>query len=163
MLAVLNPVLVLIDHGHFQYNTVALGLTIFAIILYKKEQYFFGSVLYVLAINFKQISLYYSLTFFSFIIGKSLSSRNPYLIVSCASAVLLTQFLLLLPWLSSSADFLSLMHNIFPIHRGLYQLKVSSFWCISEPIFKYQLRFSQEFLVQLTSVVTVASSIPPMV
>jgi alpha-1,3-glucosyltransferase len=37
MLAVLNPVLVLIDHGHFQYNTVALGLTIFAIILYKKE------------------------------------------------------------------------------------------------------------------------------
>ena len=68
----MNPVLVLIDHGHFQYNTVALGLTVFAVILYKKEKYFLGSVFYVLAINFKQISLYYALTFFAFIIGKAI-------------------------------------------------------------------------------------------
>lgn len=126
---------------------MALGLTVFAIILYKKEKYFLGSVLYVLAINFKQISLYYSLIFFAFIIGKSLSNKKPQLILCCASAVLLTQSLLLVPWLSSSSDLLSVLHNVFPIHRGLYQLKVASFWCISEPFFKYQQKFSQEFLV----------------
>jgi len=90
VIAVMNPVLVMIDHGHFQYNTVALGLTIFAVILYKKEKYFLGSVLYVLAINFKQISLYYSLIFFAFIIGKSLQTRKLDLILYCGSAVVLT-------------------------------------------------------------------------
>ena len=81
----------------------------------------------------------------------------------CGCAVILSQLLLVLPWVWSYSDFESLITNIFPIHRGLYQLKVASFWCITEPIFKYQLKYSQDFLVKLTTILTLTTSIPALV
>ncbi|KAH1031632.1 hypothetical protein J1N35_043806 [Gossypium stocksii] len=49
----LNPCLILIDHGHFQYNCISLGLTIAAIAAALSQKDLVASVLYCLPLNHK--------------------------------------------------------------------------------------------------------------
>jgi alpha-1,3-glucosyltransferase len=65
-----SPLLILIDHGHFQYNCVALGLSMWAAYMCAEESLIIGSILFAVALNFKQMTLYYALAFFAFILGK---------------------------------------------------------------------------------------------
>ncbi|KAG0496657.1 hypothetical protein HPP92_001348 [Vanilla planifolia] len=51
----LNPCLILIDHGHFQYNCISLGLTLGAVAAILSGHDFIASALFSLAINHKQI------------------------------------------------------------------------------------------------------------
>lgn len=53
----LLPGLLLIDHGHFQYNGVCLALALYAILLASEDKYILGSVFFCLSLNFKQMSL----------------------------------------------------------------------------------------------------------
>jgi alpha-1,3-glucosyltransferase len=52
-LALLCPPFVLIDHGHFQYNCVLIGLTVWTVIMFEMKNVVFGSFLFAIAINFK--------------------------------------------------------------------------------------------------------------
>ena len=63
-----HPILLIIDHGHFQYNNVSLGLTIYAIYWLYKEYYCFSAIFFSLALNYKQMSLYHALVFFIYLI-----------------------------------------------------------------------------------------------
>ncbi|CAM9179196.1 unnamed protein product [Discosporangium mesarthrocarpum] len=66
-LALLQPSLVLIDHGHFQYNSVCLGLAMgaaAAVLRGGKMGGVLGSILFSLSLNFKQMALYYAPAFF---------------------------------------------------------------------------------------------------
>jgi len=63
-----SPLLILIDHGHFQYNCVMLGLILYSVILLEKRRIYFGSILYVMALNFKIMGLYYALPIFVYIL-----------------------------------------------------------------------------------------------
>lgn len=87
----LQPAFVLIDHGHFQYNCVALGLSLWGFYLITSRprvrvlkatggwlhlspllpdtRIFLGSFCFVAAIAFKQMSLYYAPAFFFFLLG----------------------------------------------------------------------------------------------
>lgn len=69
-LAMHIPCLLLIDHGHFHYNCVMLGLCLWSIIFILNKQYVTGTILYCLALNFKQMCLYYSISFFFFVIAR---------------------------------------------------------------------------------------------
>ncbi|XP_073104503.1 probable dolichyl pyrophosphate Man9GlcNAc2 alpha-1,3-glucosyltransferase isoform X2 [Elaeis guineensis] len=51
----LNPCLILIDHGHFQYNCISLGLTLGAIAAVLSRNELVASALFSLAINHKQV------------------------------------------------------------------------------------------------------------
>ncbi|MCI20355.1 ALG6 ALG8 glycosyltransferase family protein, partial [Trifolium medium] len=53
-LLLLNPCLILIDHGHFQYNCISLGFTVAAVAAILSGKDLVGSVLYCLALNHKQ-------------------------------------------------------------------------------------------------------------
>ena len=60
LIALCQPAIVLIDHGHFQYNTVALGLALSAMFAITRDTFsscLRGSLLFCLALNFKQMSL----------------------------------------------------------------------------------------------------------
>jgi alpha-1,3-glucosyltransferase len=46
---------VLIDHGHFQYNNISLGLSAAAAAAVLRGRHVLGSVLYTLAFNHKQV------------------------------------------------------------------------------------------------------------
>lgn len=68
----------MIDHGHFQYNSVSLGLTLAAAaVICAPDQSglldLAGSVLFTMSFNYKQMSLYFALPFFAMLLGKALA------------------------------------------------------------------------------------------
>lgn len=73
-----------------------------------------------------------------------------------------TTGLLWLPWLGSMDSLKSVLSAIFPIHRGLYQLKVPNFWCISDVIMKWQNWLSKPTLTLLCTLLCILLSLPSM-
>jgi alpha-1,3-glucosyltransferase len=72
----MQPSLLLIDHGHFQYNNASLGLCLLGIVSVCCDKDVLGSVLFSLALNYKQMELYHALPFFCFLLGKSLKKES---------------------------------------------------------------------------------------
>lgn len=86
LLLMLNPTLIVIDHGHFQfvhpllhrsffycrYNAVMLGFFILSISRFVERQYGLGAVAFCLSIGFKHMALYYSLAIFFYLLGLTL-------------------------------------------------------------------------------------------
>lgn len=64
------PPNVLIDHGHFQYNCVTLGLTLLGYYFCCSDQIVLGSILFTCALNYKQMAFYYAFAFFAYILGR---------------------------------------------------------------------------------------------
>ena len=72
----LQPCLLLIDHGHFQYNCISLGLTLLAVICILTHRHVLGSALFVGAFNHKHMSLYFAMAFFGHLFGHCLQQRT---------------------------------------------------------------------------------------
>jgi len=69
----LLPPLLFIDHGHFQYNGVMLGLTMASVASLGQDRFLLSAALFSLALNFKQMALYFAPVFFVYIFSASLS------------------------------------------------------------------------------------------
>ena len=65
----MQPATILIDHAHFQYNTVMLGLTLASMAAIMSERYFWASAFFVGALGFKQMALYYAPAMFAYLLG----------------------------------------------------------------------------------------------
>lgn len=105
LVMLLQPSLVLIDHGHFQYphcvdhrindshtpglvfsladyltryNCVSLGLTLWAIIGLGSGRDLLGSAAFMLALSYKQMELYHATPFFFYLLGKCLVEETMY-------------------------------------------------------------------------------------
>ena len=84
LLVLLNPTIVLIDHGHFQYNCISLGLTqLSAYFLLRNDSIklkclSLSSIFFCLALNYKQMELYHALPFFFYLLGLSLFRSDSY-------------------------------------------------------------------------------------
>lgn len=163
-LSLLSPALILIDYGHFQYNTVSLGLLLWAVVLLIKECDISAAVLFCLALNYKQMSLYYALPMFFYLLGRCLSARNLLLKLTKFTAlgvsVLLIFGLLWLPYLSSSASALQVVRRIFPLNRGIYEDKVANFWYCISILIKVKNIFTESQLAYLCVVLTLSVSLP---
>jgi alpha-1,3-glucosyltransferase len=72
----LNPAAVIIDHGHFQYNCISLGLAAGAAAAIVWGAHIMGSVLFCLALSHKQMALYYAPAFFAHLLGCCLQRRS---------------------------------------------------------------------------------------
>lgn len=74
-----NPALLLIDHGHFQYNTVMLGLLVLAVVMlldYKRP--LVTTLLVSCSVFFKQMGLYAVPPFAFFLLKRCLRERSMY-------------------------------------------------------------------------------------
>jgi hypothetical protein len=69
ILALLYPGIILIDHGHFQYNCVSLGLAVFATVFILRKRNIAASVCFCAALNYKQMELYHALPFFMYLLS----------------------------------------------------------------------------------------------
>jgi len=119
LLTTCSPLLILIDHGHFQYNCVMSGLVLWALILIENKQFALAGVLFIMAINFKILALYYSIAFFAYYLGYFLKQKN-YLqsllrIAFIALAMISTLILLWWPWLKNTNTIKDVLNAIFPL------------------------------------------------
>lgn len=71
----MQPSTILIDHGHFQYNTVMLGFVLASLSSMLASRYLWGSFFLVAALCFKQMALYYAPAVFAYLLGVCLLSN----------------------------------------------------------------------------------------
>lgn len=64
-----HPATILIDHAHFQYNTVMLGFVLASLACILSDHLLWASVFFVAALGFKQMALYYAPAIFAFLLG----------------------------------------------------------------------------------------------
>lgn len=65
----MQPATILIDHAHFQYNTVMLGAVVASMSSLLSDRYMWNCVFFVSAICFKQMALYYAGAMFAYLVG----------------------------------------------------------------------------------------------
>ena len=171
-LLMVQPALLLIDHGHFQYNGVCIGLTMLSIVAIHRRRWFVGAILFACALNFKQIALYYALGFFFGLLSISIhtsggsSVRFLLLLGGLGMAVIGTFLLHWLPFcfykspeetcLQGMSHVLS---RIFPFNRGLFEDKVSNLWCVLDPMLKLR-HYNPKYLKILSAGATLLLSAP---
>ncbi|KAJ2976411.1 hypothetical protein NUW58_g8093 [Xylaria curta] len=71
----MQPSTILIDHVHFQYNTVMLGFVAASMSSMVAGRYMWASIFFVAALGFKQMALYYAPAVFAFLLGSSIFPR----------------------------------------------------------------------------------------
>lgn len=103
----LQPGNILIDHGHFQYNTVMLGLVVASLDAILAGRMLWACIFFVGALGFKQMALYYAPVMFAYLLGVCTFPRiNIPRLISIALVTLAAFALLLVPLMvgASSAD-----------------------------------------------------------
>ncbi|XP_041509141.1 dolichyl pyrophosphate Man9GlcNAc2 alpha-1,3-glucosyltransferase isoform X1 [Microtus oregoni] len=129
----LYPGLILIDYGHFQYNSVSLGFALWGVLGVSCDWDLLGSLAFCLALNYKQMELYHSLPFFCFLLGKcykrGLRGKGFELLIKIACTVVASFLLCWLPLFTEREHALQVLRRLFPIDRGLFEDKVANIWC----------------------------------
>uniref|UniRef100_A0A7N0RCU0 Alpha-1,3-glucosyltransferase n=1 Tax=Kalanchoe fedtschenkoi TaxID=63787 RepID=A0A7N0RCU0_KALFE len=163
-MVLLNPCLILIDHGHFQYNCISLGLTVGAVAAILTKRELLAGVLFSLALNHKQMSAYFAPAFFSYLLGKCLKHSNPLIEVLKLGFVVIGTFVLLWwPYLQSKEAFFEVLSRLAPFERGIYEDYVANFWCTASVLIKWKKLFSMHFLKLVSLTATVVTCLPSMV
>ncbi|XP_018322019.1 probable dolichyl pyrophosphate Man9GlcNAc2 alpha-1,3-glucosyltransferase [Agrilus planipennis] len=166
ILTLLYPGLILIDHGHFQYNCVSLGFLVFAVSFLCKGKILFASFFFVLSLNYKQMELYHAIPFFIYML--SISIPNPgysyytsiVKLLKIGSVVVITFAVIWLPFLHSTKDFLQVVHRLFPLARGVFEDKVGNVWCTMNTVYKFKENFTNNQMVRYCAVATLAAIVP---
>jgi len=148
LLLITYPGLIIIDHGHFQYNGISLGLFIMAMALTTRNFDILGSIMFCLALNYKQMELYHALPFFFYLLGKCFKQptyfRKSMKLAVIGVAVITTFAIIWLPFiLAGPYTSLQVLKRIFPVDRGLYEDKVANFWCTIDIVFKLKQNLDQ--------------------
>jgi alpha-1,3-glucosyltransferase len=65
----LKPDAILIDHGHFQYNALVLGLVLLAVACLLNGKNYLACFFFTIALHSKQMAAYYSLAFLAALLG----------------------------------------------------------------------------------------------
>lgn len=134
-IVLLYPGQILIDNGHFQYNNISLALSMLTVAALISHRPLLGCLLFSLALNYKQMVLYYALPVFVHLLRHCFETTNGWTeyLKRFASKGLVVAFvfgLLWLPWLSTPAAALQVLHRLFPLARGVFEDKVANVWCV---------------------------------
>ncbi|XP_068623597.1 dolichyl pyrophosphate Man9GlcNAc2 alpha-1,3-glucosyltransferase [Battus philenor] len=168
-LLLLYPGLILIDHGHFQYNSLSLGLFLWATFyVVAIENDILATVFFVLALNYKQMELYHSLPFFFYLLRKCFinlpAKKKLYYIIGrfnkLAVAVICTFVIIWYPFLGSWESVSQVVHRLFPLKRGVFEDKVSNVWCFINVFIKLKSLYSNELMAKICLITTAIAALP---
>jgi alpha-1,3-glucosyltransferase len=96
----MQPATILIDHGHFQYNTVMLGFAIASMSSMAAGRPLWGCVFFVGALGFKQMALFYAPAIFAYLLGICIFPKiNPVRFIAIALVTVISFAVLYLPFL----------------------------------------------------------------
>ncbi|XP_028666773.2 dolichyl pyrophosphate Man9GlcNAc2 alpha-1,3-glucosyltransferase [Erpetoichthys calabaricus] len=160
----LFPGLILIDHGHFQYNCVSLGFALWGIFFIALQWDILGSFAFCFALNYKQMELYHSLPFFCYLLGKclrkGLKGKGLILLIKIAVSVIMSFALCWLPFLLDTQQSLQVLRRLFPVDRGLFEDKVANTWCSLSVLIKMKTLLLPQTQVQLSFAATLLAALP---
>ncbi|MBW0497673.1 hypothetical protein O181_037388 [Austropuccinia psidii MF-1] len=162
----LNPNIILIDNGHFQFNSVMLGLTLASLTCFHTNRDKLGAIFFVCSLAFKQMALYYSPAIFAYLFGKCLYLPYPSglkMFIKLALASSFTLVAIFSPFIFTSSfpnSLIQAIHRIFPLGRGLFEDKVANFWCAVNVIVKVRQLASVKTLANLSLIATLAAILP---
>ncbi|CAF3832213.1 unnamed protein product [Adineta steineri] len=156
------PLLILIDHGHFQFNSVSLGLALIAFVMATKEKtVLLSAIFFTLSLNYKQMELYHAVPIFVYLLSAYCFEQRKLKLktfLSLGIVVILTFFIIWFPVLKH--DPMAVMKRLFPFERGLYEDKVANFWCTLNLIVKLRTKFDHGTLAKLCLLTTSLSILP---
>lgn len=145
----LQPALMLIDHGHFQYNAVMLGLTVLALDCFLTDHIYWGSFFFVLSLGFKQMALYYAPAVFAYLLGLCVFPRINVLRLMMLGVTVIASFTLVFAPLvvfGGRGQLGQCLFRVFPFARGLWEDKVANFWCATNVVMRFRERFDSGLL-----------------
>ena len=94
----MQPAIILVDHVHFQYNTVMLGFVLASMSSILAGCFLWASVFFSAALGFKQMALYYAFPMFFYLLGSCIFPRlNFSRLFGIAVATAVSFAMLLLP------------------------------------------------------------------
>jgi alpha-1,3-glucosyltransferase len=160
--ALFLPALVLVDHGHFQYNGVSLGLFVASVASMLNDWHAAGAGLFCLSVYFKQMSLYYVpvvATSLLAVMARRRPLANMFWFASrVACAAIATTLVVFWPWLPRDVG--QVLHRVFPVARGLFEDKVANIWCSLSLLYKFQEYVDRTLMFQLCSICTLLAISP---
>lgn len=167
LILLLCPSLVLIDHGHFQFNCVALGFVLFAVYFLHCNRFLLGSVCFCFSFCYKQMTLYFAPAFFFYLLKVALGKKSlvrkvgyvgvlGFVVLGTVGIV----FLPLIDWKDVQTSGGNVISRVFPFQRGLFEDKVANFWCVSSVLVKWKQMLPNNSLTLLTLFTTFISLIP---
>ncbi|RDW24641.1 glycosyl transferase [Yarrowia lipolytica] len=162
---IFQPALILVDHGHFQYNSVMLGLALLAFVNLNHQKYVVASFFFVASLCFKQMALYYSPVIFAFLLGLCVFPKiNLRRFISIGVTVIVSFGVFFLPLILGGGmdQVKQCLIRVFPFGRGLWEDKVANFWCAGNTFFKFKLRYTSEQLQMYSLTLTLAAILPVM-
>ena len=147
----MQPGLLLIDHGHFQYNAVMFGFTLLAVDCFLADRVLWGSLFFVLSLCFKQMALYYAPIVFAYLLGLCVlpGLRIDFgRLVMLGATVIATFALMFAPLVvfGGPEQIGQCLFRVFPFARGLWEDKVANFWCATNVLIKFRETFSSATL-----------------
>lgn len=165
-----QPALILIDHGHFQYNSVMLGFALLSIVNLLNNKWLAASFFFVLSITFKQMALYYSPVIFAYLLGTCVFPRINFMRLVSIGSVTVGTFLAVLAPLYLTAgghtNGLAVLQQaalrVFPFGRGMWEDKVANVWCTLNTVVKLKVLFTPEELQRISLLATLAGISVPM-
>lgn len=169
ILFLLYPGLILIDHGHFQYNCISLGLFLWAtFFIVAIQNDIMATVFFVQALNYKQMELYHALPFFFYLLRKCfidvpLRGKIPFIVANfnkLAIAVICTFVIVWYPFTGSWDTVLQILNRLFPFKRGVFEDKVSNVWCFVNVFIKLKSVYTNEQMAKLCLSLTALAAMP---
>lgn len=165
LLALMTPGFLLIDHGHFQYNNVMLGLTLWAVASFASKSYVLAVICLFASVCFKQMNLYSIPAFGAALLGLGAAEGSPFGVLSAYArwglAAIFTLLASFAPFLRSIDDLLAVLRRLFPVGRGLFEEKVGNAWCTISIFTKIHRKVPNSTLFQWC-LASVAVSLLPM-
>ena len=164
-----NPLMIIIDHGHFQFNNIMHGLFIISVLFLYSENFILAIIFLSLCVNFKQMGLYYAIVFPLYVIKNLFfENKNNYnAIISLIYVIiyiiitLIVNLIIYLPWLKAQ-KLNEVFSKIFPVQRGIFEDKVATFWCVLNMFYKLNKNFNNNNLFKLAFVFTVIGCLIPL-
>lgn len=168
VLILLFPSLLLIDHGHFQYNGISLSLTMLSVCFLVQDRDILASIFFTLSLNYKQMILYYSPILFFTLLGKCVHSgykstgRFNFVhflskLLSIGLTVIFIFFIMWFPFClfksqeeTCGSSLLHVLSRQFPFKRGIFEDKVGNLWYLSSVIYDYRFIIKQEDIIKLS-------------
>mmetsp|Transcript_22380 Transcript_22380/g.27811 ORF Transcript_22380/g.27811 Transcript_22380/m.27811 type:complete len:599 (+) Transcript_22380:396-2192(+) len=151
-----SPALVLVDHAHFQYNSLPIGCTIWCLWAMKNKYPALAAIFFSLACNCKQTALYYAPAVFIFMLLES----KIWTLTKIAISTITTFFICWWPIIRAGAA-LDALARLFPIDRGVFEDKVGNFWYVAQVFLRARDKLSQTNLVKIATGLTAVFAFIP--